>query len=64
MKNPIYINDAAMIAAVDSFTSQESAHFFEKKNEAWISRISNVKKEQLQAILIDMVATKYLSIFV
>ncbi len=31
VKNPIYINDAAMIAAIDTYTSQESAHFFEKK---------------------------------
>jgi 3-oxoacyl-(acyl-carrier-protein) synthase len=53
VKNPIYINDAAMIAAVDSFTSQESAHFFEKKNEAWISPISKVKEDQLQAFLRD-----------
>lgn len=60
VKNPIYINDAAMIAAIDSFTNQESAPFFKKKNKAWISPISKVKEDQLQAFLRDHDAYKSL----
>jgi len=60
VKNPIYINDAAMIAAVDSFTSLRSVHCFEKKNKTWISPISKEKEGQLQAFLKDHKAYKFL----
>jgi 3-oxoacyl-[acyl-carrier-protein] synthase II len=51
VKNPIYINDAAMIAAVDSFKSQQEHCFFEKKKKAWNSPVSKSQELQLQCFL-------------
>ncbi|WP_405370333.1 beta-ketoacyl synthase N-terminal-like domain-containing protein [Nonlabens sp. Asnod2-A12] len=51
MKNPIYINDAAMVAAVDSFKDQQETSFFNKKDSAWVGPISSEKESQLNAFL-------------
>ncbi|PPK96465.1 3-oxoacyl-(acyl-carrier-protein) synthase [Nonlabens xylanidelens] len=51
MKNPIYINDAAMVAAVDSFKDQQETSFFNKKDSAWVGPISSGKETQLNAFL-------------
>jgi len=51
VKNPIYINDAAMVAAVDSFKDQQESSFFNKKDSAWVGPISSEKETQLKEFL-------------
>lgn len=60
MKNPIYINNAAVVAAVTSFKDQQENTFFEKKNGAWVSPLSAQVENNLQAFLNQKTAYKSL----
>ncbi|MGJ8683857.1 MAG: beta-ketoacyl synthase N-terminal-like domain-containing protein [Nonlabens sp.] len=51
MRNPIYINDSAIIAGVDSFDNQILDCFFEKKNDAWIKPISKTNEIKFNTFL-------------
>ncbi|MEN8816903.1 MAG: beta-ketoacyl synthase N-terminal-like domain-containing protein [Nonlabens sp.] len=51
MKNPIYINDAAIIAAVDSFEKQQAQTLFEKRDNVWVSPISKENELRLESFL-------------
>jgi 3-oxoacyl-[acyl-carrier-protein] synthase II len=51
VKNPIYINDSAIIAALDSFEKQQVQTFFKKRDNAWVSPISMQNELRLESFL-------------
>ncbi len=60
VKNPIYINDVTIVAAVTSFKNQQENTFFKKKSGAWISPLSAQVEKDLQAFLNQKKAYKSL----
>jgi 3-oxoacyl-(acyl-carrier-protein) synthase len=60
VKNPIYINDVAMVAALDSFKRQQEHCFFENKKKVWNSPVSKSQEQQLQHFLNENEAYQHL----
>jgi 3-oxoacyl-[acyl-carrier-protein] synthase II len=51
VKNPIYIQDAAMVAAVENFADHQEIPCFKKREDVFVSPISTAREDQLRDLL-------------
>ncbi len=60
MKNPIYINDVAVTAAINSFLESKQHTFFRELDDSWVSPISSQNESSLQSFISENKSYKFL----